>query len=125
MQRPAQISIQRQTGRGSGGARDRHRHREDGVRPELFLVRRSVEVDQQAVDVDLPHSLAQVAVRLAVAKLARFMLARRCAARNGGAADFSTREQHIRFDSRVTSAIENFSRGDVDDRGHSIYEVMR
>ena len=106
------------------------RHAEDGVCAELRLGRRTVERDHGLVDTHLvgnvhaddgrgdhlvdildgvQYALAQVTALVAVAELERFVLARRCAARNGCAAECAGYGTYFDLDGRVTSRIEDFS----------------
>ena len=106
--------------------------------PSRDLVRRAVELDHGAVDVDLVlglhaadrleelavdgldralDALAEIA-RTAVAKLDRLMRAGGGAGRNRGAAHRAVLQHDVDFDGRVAAAVQNLAADDVDDGGH-------
>ena len=107
--RPADVAVQRQAERVRGGVGGGHRHAEDGVRAELALVRRAVEVEHLAVDrrpgrtrscrssagaiasrtfaTAVERALAEVALLVAVAQFDRLVRAGAGPARHRGPAD--------------------------------------
>jgi len=62
----------------------------------------------------LLDSLPQVALSVSVAEFERFVLSRRCTARHRCSAERAAVEQDIRFDSRVSAAIQDFACFDLD-----------
>ena len=116
------------------------RHAEDGVRAELALVRRPVEVDEQRVDAGLvgrvepeqlgrdpidhvgdrgQDALAAEAGLVAVAQLDRLVGAGRGAAGHGRAPDRAVVEDDVDLDRRVAARIEDLAGVDEVDRGHA------
>ena len=123
----AQIAIQRRLLRRGRRARHGHRDRQNRVRAQLALVRSAVQLDHVPVDRPLaaPHpaqqrtarcassifvtalqrAFAQVARLIAVAKLDRFMLARRCAGGNRRAAHTAIGQINIGLHRRIAAAV--------------------
>ena len=66
----------------------------------------------------LLDALPAPASLVAVAKLDRFMRARRCARRDRRAAHASVFQRDVNLDRRVAAAVEDLAGVDVDDRGH-------
>ena len=66
------------------------------------------------------HSLAEIALVVAIAQLNRLVLARGSPAGHGGAAAGTIGEEDLGFHGRVSAGIENLSGGDLRDRGHTI-----
>ena len=119
-------------GGGHGGA-------EDGIGPELFLVRCAVEFAHGAVDTDLVggfeagdrgrdgfvhvghgflHAFAQVAGGFAVAQFPSLMLAGAGAAWYDGAAGGAALQGDFDFDGGVAARVDHFAAADVfDERG--------
>ena len=142
---PPEIAVQRHPQRVGGGSCHGHRHGQDGIRPQLGLVRRSVQFDHQAVDGSLiegvftdqqrsdlghdvldglPHALAAVSFRVAIPKLDGFPFAGRCPGRHDRRADRPVFQRDLSFNGRVASGIENFLSGDVlDVHDHSSHTM--
>jgi hypothetical protein len=121
-------------------ARGRHRHAEDGVGAEPLLVLGPVEVDQRAVDLTLvgrleaeergrnllahvldglEHTLAEVALLVAVAQLVRLVLPRRRARGNRRAAECPVRQLDVDLERGIAAGVEDLSSKNTDDFGHS------
>ena len=115
------------------------RHAEDRVGAEPGLVRSSVELDQRLVDGDLvrgdhsadrlgdlgpdglhglQNAFALEALPVAVAKLDRFVGARRRAGRDCGPALRAVGERHVDLNGRISAAVEYFAGGDFSNFGH-------
>jgi len=115
---------------GTGGLRDRERDAEDGVRAAAGLVLGAVGGDEDLVDdalltgihpldrgaelVDdggdgLQHALAAVAALVAVAQLVRLERAGGCAGGDGRPLDDSVVEEHLHFDGRVATRIQDLA----------------
>src|SRR5262249_39867119 len=111
---------------------------QNGIRAESALIRRSVERAHQRVDTDLIlgvhagdcvenfavdvadralHAFAAVAWT-AVAQLMCFVRTGRCARRDRGTPEAAALKLDINLDRRITAAIENFARDDIDDGSH-------
>ncbi len=135
----AEIAIERQTHFERRGARDGHGHAQHRVGAEPALVLRAVEVEQRAVDRDLIggvhaferfghfgvdvvhrqlHTLAAVALRIAVTQFHRFALAGAGTARHRRTAGRAGLEDDIDFDGGVTARVEDFAGGDGNDGSH-------
>src|SRR5665811_398588 len=116
-------------------ARRRHRDREYRVGAELPLVGRAIELDHGAVDQNLIarrqtaergtdalfhalhrllHSLPHVALGVSVSQLEGFVLSSGRAARHSGPAECTAVERDIGFDCRVSTAVQNLARLDLD-----------
>ena len=134
----ADIAIERQSGILRSRLGHRQRHAEHRIGAEPRLVRRAIEIDHHAVDLDLivrvhtaqqiedlaidridglANPLAAIAA-IAVAQFQRFILAGGCARRDAGAAKGPAFQGHIDLDGRVTAAVENFARVDIENGGH-------
>jgi hypothetical protein len=137
--RAAEVAVERKRrllGRGLG---DRAGDGEDRVGAEARLVVGAVERDQRLVDeallggvepqdrladlgvdvLDRAHdALAEVALRVAVAQLDRFLRARRRAGRHGRAARVAGLEDDVGLDRGVAARIEDLAGDDVDDGAH-------
>src|ERR1700681_2329461 len=117
-------------GTGSG-ARNGERHAEQRVRAEVRLVRRTVELDQRAVELALrrcvgafdrgpddlvhradrfEHTLAAVALRIAVALLDRFVRARRSTGRHHRFFYHAERRCDRDRDRRGAARVQHFAR---------------
>ena len=127
--RAADIAVERHAEIVGSGTCNGQRHAEDGVCAELRLGRRTVERDHGLVDTHLvgnvhaddgrgdhlvdildgvQYALAQVTALIAVAELERFVLARRCAARNGCASECTRNGANFDLDGRIASRVEDF-----------------
>ena len=135
-----EVAVERQPaflGRRLGA---RHRHREDGVGAQARLVLGAVQLDQHAVEVRLLgdvepddgladlgvhvldrllHALAEVALRIVVAKLDRLARAGGGARGHGRAPHHARLQQHVGFDGGIAARIEDLAGDDFDDGGHS------
>ncbi len=137
--RAAEVAIERQADRLRRRARDRHRDAEDGVRAELSLGARAIEIDHRLIERGLiervaaqdlgrdllhhvldglEHALAEVAGGVvSVTQLDRLVLARRGATRNRRAA-LSARGLDFHFDGGVSSRVEDLACKNSIDLGH-------
>src|SRR6185503_6092685 len=146
--RSAEIAVERQPHGGRCGASAREGDAEDGVRPELRLVRRAVELEEQLVDlglvgrvltdelrcdhvVDVAHgledTLAAVARFVAVAQLHRLMCTGRCSARDHRCATRAVAEDDVHSDRRVAARVEDLAPTDHLDRrlAHAAWTSVR
>jgi hypothetical protein len=133
-QRAAQVPVQGESTVDGGGTSDGHRDTEDGVRPQLSLVWRPIEVDHRPVDlhlVDCVHteqrrsnlvgdvlhglhgSLSAVARRIAVTELQRLVLPGGRSARHGGSPRCPAVERDVDFDGGIAATVEDLARVDV------------
>ena len=115
---PAEIFIERQPDRRGGGVRGGHGDAEDGVRAEVLLGRRAVELEHLRVEPELvgavvadqfrrdllvdvldrlEHALAAVLGLVAVAQFERLVLARAGAGGNDGAAARAVLQDELRL----------------------------
>ena len=118
---------------------DRERDAENGIGAEPALVRRAVEIDHDLVDLHLLlgghvtqcledlavdglnrllHALAEIARRVTVAQLDRFMRAGGSTRGHRRPSQRAVLQHDIDFDRGIAAAIENFAADDVDDGGH-------
>src|SRR6185503_2419987 len=67
----------------------------------------------------LGHTLAEVAILVAVAQLDGFACTRRCAGGNSGAAERAGVENHVGLDGGVAARVDDFAAADVDDLAHN------
>ena len=126
--RTADITIEGHAEVVGGGAGHGQRHAEDGVGAQLRLGRGAVEGDHGLVDAHLigdvhaddgrgdhlvdvlhgvEHAFAQVTALVAVTKFERLVLAGRCAARNGSAAECARYSPYFDLDGRIASRVED------------------
>jgi hypothetical protein len=63
-------------------------------------------------------SLTQVPAGVPIAKLERFVLARRCPRRHGSSAGRTTHQFHVDLDGGIPSGVQNLARAYGDDLGH-------
>ena len=75
--------------------------------------------------VDGLHDALAAIARTAIAQLDRFMRARGCARRHGGAAERAILQRDIDLDGGIAPAVQDFAGGDVDDGGHGALSPRR
>ena len=134
--RPTEIAVQRQPGVFRGRLGDGQRYREHGVGAQPRLVVGAIEIDERLVDerllarvepddgfadlgvdvLDRPeYALAAVPALVAIAQFDRFAAAGGGTRRDRGTTAHAGLEQHVGFDRRITSGIQDFTRDDIDD----------
>src|SRR5262249_42860186 len=132
-----QVAPQRLDLDGRRGVSAGERDAEDGVGPQPRLVRRAVEVAEDAVDALLPdggeaeegrgdlledvgdgfpHALAAVPGRVAVAQLDRLVLSRAGPRRDDRPATGAPLAVNLHLDGRAAPAVEDFPGVNADDR---------
>ncbi len=135
--RTADIAVQRQTGGLGGSLGDGERHAEDGVGAEARLVRRTIELDHQVVDLDLVfgimtadriidlaidrfdglfNALAEITRRRHAVRRLHAHRSRR--PRDRSAAHAAIFEIDVDLYGRVATAVEDLAADDVGDGGH-------
>jgi len=137
--RTTDIAIQRQTGFFSSSLGYSHRNSQDGVGAQTTLVVGAVQIDHGLVDESLvgsveandgfadfgvdvfngfQNTLAQIAGFVAIAQFQGFTLASGCAGRYSGTAHDAGFEQHVGFDGRVATGVQNLAGDDFYDCAH-------
>ena len=127
------MAIERTPGSGGRGPRSGHGNCQDGVRAQLALVVRAVQLDHVLVKRSLIgglhpgqrrrehganiadrllHALSLIALGIAVAQLHRLMLAGGSAAGDGRATHGAVRELDVGFHGGVATRIQDLSRAD-------------
>ena len=135
----AEIQKERQAGRFGRGASDGERNAEDGIRTELRLVFRAVQLFHDQIDhrllarvhsfdlgsdgmIDVvhrvEHTFAQETLFVAVAQLERFARSGGRAGWHGGPTERSRFENAVHLDRRSAARVENFAPEDFDDLEH-------
>ena len=135
----AEVAVERQTGFLSGSARHGHGDCEHRIGAETALVFRAVQINHQAVNVDLigrfcaehgigdfarnvfhglENALAAETSRILVAEFNRFTHAGRSARGNRRRCDNAAFKPNFRFNGRIAAAVENLTADDIDNGAH-------
>ena len=136
----ADIAIERQTTRVCGGFGNRQADAQYRIGTQICLVVGSIEIDHYRINIflvlgieigqrsrywsvdrfdRLQHAFAHIARHISVAFLGGFIRSGRCARGHCRTTKAAVLQQYINFDSRVASAVENFTGVNFKDGGHS------